>query len=187
LLTAALPGSLYIYQGDELGLPEVEDLPRELLEDPMHFRSGGRDPGRDGCRVPLPWSGDRAPFGFTEADTAWLPQPPDWAQLTVERQAGDPGSMLSLYRTAVAVRRREGALHDGALRWLDSDGDVLAFSRGADFVCLVNLGPEPAALPEGSSVLLASDDLVDGRLPEDTAVWLRTARPHRSAQSDPSR
>ncbi|MCU1616226.1 MAG: alpha amylase catalytic region [Frankiales bacterium] len=182
LLTAALPGSLYIYQGDELGLPEVEDLPRELLEDPMHFRSGGRDPGRDGCRVPLPWSGDRAPFGFTEADTAWLPQPSDWAQLTVERQAGDPGSMLCLYRTAVAVRRREGALHDGALRWLDSDGDVLAFSRGADFVCLVNLGPEPAALPEGSSVLLASDDLVDGRLPQDTAVWLRTARPHRSAQ-----
>ena len=187
LLTAALPGSLYIYQGDELGLPEVEDLPRELLEDPMHFRSGGRDPGRDGCRVPLPWSGDRAPFGFTAADTAWLPQPSDWARLTVERQAADPGSMLCLYRAALAVRRREAVLQNGSLRWLDSDGDVLAFSRGADFVCLVNLGPEPAALPEGSSVLLASDDLVDGRLPEDTAVWLRTARPHRSAQSDPSR
>jgi alpha-glucosidase len=181
LLTAALPGSLYIYQGDELGLPEVEDLPRELLDDPMHFRSGGRDPGRDGCRVPLPWSGDRAPFGFTVADTAWLPQPPDWAALTVERQAGDPGSMLCLYRTALAVRRREAALHEGALRWLDSDGDVLAFARGADFVCLVNLGPEPVALPENCSVLLASDDLVDGRLPGDTAVWLRTARPHRSA------
>jgi alpha-glucosidase len=137
--------------------------------------------------VPLPWSGDRAPFGFTSADTAWLPQPSDWAQLTVERQAGDPGSMLCLYRAALAVRRREAVLQNGSLRWLDSDGDVLAFSRGADFVCLVNLGPEPAALPENCSVLLASDDLVDGRLPGDTAVWLRTARPHTSAQSDPSR
>jgi alpha-glucosidase len=178
LLTAALPGSLYIYQGDELGLPEVEDLPRELLEDPMHFRSGGRDPGRDGCRVPLPWSGERAPFGFTDAETAWLPQPPEWAQLTVDRQARDPSSTLNLYRSALAIRRRKAALRQAALRWLDSAGDVLAFARGEGFACLVNLGSEAAALPPDSSVLLASDDLVDGRLPADTAVWLTTVRPH---------
>jgi alpha-glucosidase len=178
LLTAALPGSLYIYQGDELGLPEVEDLPRELLEDPMHFRSGGRDPGRDGCRVPLPWSGERAPFGFTDAETTWLPQPPEWAQFTVDRQAGDPSSTLSLYRAALAIRRREAALRETPLRWLDSPGDVLAFTRGAGFACLVNLGSEAAAVPPDSSVLLASDDLIDGRLPGDTAVWLTTVRPH---------
>ncbi len=94
LLTAALPGSLYVYQGDELGLPEVEDLPAERIQDPMHFRSGGVDPGRDGCRVPLPWSGDTPPFGFSPpvaTDEPWLPQPAGWAALTVERQAARPG------------------------------------------------------------------------------------------------
>ena len=109
LLTAALPGSLYVYQGDELGLPEVEDLPADRIQDPMHFRSGGVDPGRDGCRVPLPWSGDTATVrvqSAVRADEPWLPQPARWAALTAERQAADPASMLSLYRTAIAVRRR---------------------------------------------------------------------------------
>ncbi|HET8779687.1 MAG TPA: glycoside hydrolase family 13 protein, partial [Agromyces sp.] len=94
LLTAALPGSLYIYQGDELGLPEVE-LPRDVLEDPMHFRSGGVDPGRDGCRVPLPWRGTVPPFGFSpDSASPWLPQPAEWAALTVQAQEADPASML---------------------------------------------------------------------------------------------
>ncbi len=75
MLVAALPGSLYIYQGDELGLPEVEDLPVELIQDPMHYRSGGIDPGRDGCRVPLPWSGDHAPFGFSPEGVRHLAAP----------------------------------------------------------------------------------------------------------------
>ncbi len=117
LLTAALPGSLYLYQGDELGLPEVE-LPLELLEDPMHFRSGGVDPGRDGCRVPLPWRGASAPFGFSPAGSSdrdgavadpWLPQPAEWAGLTVQAQEADPGSMLWLYRQALRIRKRERA------------------------------------------------------------------------------
>ncbi len=114
LLTAALPGSLYIYQGDELGLPEVE-LPLELIEDPMHFRSGGVDPGRDGCRVPLPWRGAAAPFGFSPAapgpdGTVVAPgcrSPRSGRALTVQAQEADPASMLRLYRQALRIRKRE--------------------------------------------------------------------------------
>jgi alpha-glucosidase len=180
LLTAALPGSLYVYQGDELGLPEVEDLPAEVIQDPMHFRSDGVDPGRDGCRVPLPWSGDRPPFGFSPDGAArgpWLPQPGPWAGLTAEKQAADPGSMLHLYRTALAVRRAEPSLGGAPLVWLDDttgpgSPDVLAFRRH-DVVCVVNLGPESVALPAHTDVLLTSEPLVAGMLPRDTAAWLR--------------
>lgn len=180
LVTAALPGSLYLYQGDELGLPEVEDLPRELLEDPMHARSGGVDPGRDGCRVPLPWSGDAPPFGFSTAATSWLPQPPGWAALTVERQTDDPNSMLSLYRAALALRRQEHALATGDLRWLDDaqlGPHVLAFVRGEDLACVANMGEVPVPLPRASTVLLATEpDLArDWLLGPDAAAWLRLA------------
>ncbi|WP_051639716.1 glycoside hydrolase family 13 protein [Cellulomonas sp. URHE0023] len=182
LLTAALPGSLYIYQGDELGLPEVEDLPLDLLQDPMHFRSGGVDPGRDGCRVPLPWSGTSAPFGFSPDGATrepWLPQPAAWSERTVEVQSSDPTSTLHLYRDLLALRRSEPALGDGPLTWLDHlDGsdDVLAFARG-DLVCVVNLGDRPAPLPAHTDILLTSAPLEAGLLPRDTAAWLRTARP----------
>lgn len=184
LLTAALPGTLYLYQGDELGLPEVEDLPRDLLQDPMHFRSGGVDPGRDGCRVPLPWSGARPPFGFSPTSDAepWLPQPDGWAELTVERQAEDPGSMLRLYRSVLALRR-DRALH-GPLRWLDVGPSVLAFSRGADLVCVVNLGADAVDLPPHAELLLTSAPLdPDGRLPHDAAAWL-APRPTGSPLAD---
>ncbi|HEY5319887.1 MAG TPA: glycoside hydrolase family 13 protein, partial [Galbitalea sp.] len=146
LLSAALPGSLYVYQGDELGLPEDEELPLALLQDPMYLRSGGVDPGRDGCRVPLPWSGTTPPYGFTPDDAAhppWLPQPADWAGLTVEAQVGDSGSMLWLYRTALGIRRSHPALGDGELTWLDADPRVLAFSRGLGFVNVTNLAGAP--------------------------------------------
>lgn len=182
MLTAALPGSLYIYQGDELGLPEVEDLPLELLQDPMHFRSEGVDPGRDGCRVPLPWSGTSAPFGFSPDGATgepWLPQPAAWSELTVEAQESDPTSTLHLYRDLLAIRRSEPSLGDGPLRWLDqldTSDDVLAFARG-DLVCVVNLGDAPAPLPAHSDLLLTSAPLEAGLLPRDTAAWLRTARP----------
>ncbi|HWJ83974.1 MAG TPA: glycoside hydrolase family 13 protein [Cellulomonas sp.] len=174
LLTAALPGSLYLYQGDELGLPEVEDLPREVLQDPMHFRSEGVDPGRDGCRVPLPWSGTEAPYGFSPdgAEPTWLPQPASWADLTVQAQSSDATSMLHLYRDVLAKRHAEPSLGDGPMTWLDSDDDVLAFARG-DIACVVNLGHEPATLPAHTDLLLASAPLVAGLLPHDTAVWLR--------------
>ena len=179
VLTAALPGSLYVYQGDELGLPEAEDLPPGVLTDPMHFRSGGIDPGRDGCRVPLPWDGDRPPFGFSPPGTAtWLPQPEDWADLTVTTQLADPASTLNLYRQLLRVRRSEPSLGDGELGWLDAPPKVLAFRRGA-IACVLNTGADAVELPANSEVLLASAPLEDGRLPADTAVLLRTAQTSR--------
>lgn len=177
LLVAALPGALYVYQGDELGLPEAE-VPRELIQDPMHFRSDGVDPGRDGCRVPLPWTrtGTSLGFGPDGGAAPWLPQPIGWSDRSVEAQDGDPGSMLSLYRRALHLRRDLPALHTEALAWLGLDvgsqgDDVVAFTRGARFACVVNLGTAPVPLPAGAEVLLASGP-VDGEIGPDTAVWL---------------
>ncbi|GAA2087329.1 glycoside hydrolase family 13 protein [Pseudolysinimonas kribbensis] len=180
LLTGALPGSLYIYQGDELGLPEVEDIPRELLQDPMHYRSGGVDPGRDGCRVPLPWSGDLPPYGFSTGAVSaapWLPQPASWARYTVQSEAADPRSMLALYRAALRIRRAE-PLGDGPFAWLDDAPEgTLAFRRGDAFLSITNLAGHPVPLPAGE-LLLASDELgqaADGsrELPPDSTAWLR--------------
>ncbi|HKC27981.1 MAG TPA: glycoside hydrolase family 13 protein [Jatrophihabitans sp.] len=183
LLTMALPGSLYIYQGEELGLPEVEDIPADRRQDPMYFRSGGIDPGRDGCRVPLPWRGTEPPYGFSPvADhPTWLDQPGDWARYTVAAQSGDPASMLSLYRTGLHLRHSRLAFGDG-FAWLPSPPNVLAFTRGRSLACFVNFGAAPVELPENATILLASGPLDGGRLPEDTAVWLDWPRP-RSTES----
>ncbi|HVH23864.1 MAG TPA: alpha-amylase family glycosyl hydrolase [Pseudonocardia sp.] len=172
LLTLALPGGAYVYQGEELGLPEVEDLPDEVLADPTWVRSGYTDRGRDGCRVPIPWSGDRPPYGFGAQQT-WLPQPAGWGPLTVAAQTGDPDSMLEHYRAALRLRRDTPQLGDGELRWRPECGpDVLSFDRGPGFGCLVNFGPDPTALPDGVRIVLASDPLdEDGRVPADVAVW----------------
>ncbi len=173
LAMLALPGSAYIYQGEELGLPEVQDLPPESRQDPTFFRSNGEVPGRDGCRVPLPWSGTAPPFGFGP-DGSWLPQPADWAGLTVEKQAADPSSTLSFYRRALAVRRSlRGALPD-AIAWLDAPGgDALGFARGR-LVCVLNCGEDPVRLPPHDEVLISSGPLDGTDLPPDTAVWLLT-------------
>jgi alpha-glucosidase len=176
LLTLSLPGAVYIYQGEELGLPEVEDLPDGVLQDPMFFRSGGTDPGRDGCRVPLPWNGDEPPFGFSPQGTSaapWLPQPPSWSGFTAEAQEHLRGSMLSLYREALRIRRAEPALGDGSLRWLESPDGVLAFARGEGFACVLNVSGAAVELPPHESVLLRSGPLEVGLLPPDTAAWLR--------------
>ena len=175
LLTAALPGCLYIYQGDELGLDEVE-VPVDEIRDPMHGRSNGVDPGRDGCRVPLPWSGGRPPYGFSRAGTTarpWLSQPEGWAGLTVEAQLRDPASTLNLYRAAIGFRRRGADLAAGPLAWLPSADGVLAFARGSSFVCIANLSDAAVRLPGDHFVLLASTDVAEGWLPPDSAVWLR--------------
>jgi alpha-glucosidase len=122
LLVGALPGVLYVYQGDELGLPEVEDLPPSARRDPIFTQTAGADLGRDGCRVPLPWAGEAPPYGFGPAGTArpWLPQPDHWAELTVATQERDPGSVLRLYRDMIAVRRNLLQGHEAPLRWLDA-------------------------------------------------------------------
>ncbi len=180
LLAMALPGSMYIYQGEELGLPEVENIPSHRRQDPMWSRSGGVDPGRDGCRVPLPWSGTKQPYGFSRdgAGRPWLDQPDDWAQLTVEAQSGKPASMLNLYRAGLRLRREAPWGADGTVRWIPSDDEVLAFARGARFVCVVNFGPNPVELPVGADVLIASDVLDGGSLPQDTSAWLLQADKH---------
>ncbi|HEY8372180.1 MAG TPA: glycoside hydrolase family 13 protein [Pseudonocardiaceae bacterium] len=176
LLMFALPGNAYVYQGDELGLWEVEDLPDEVLQDPKWERSGHTDRGRDGCRVPIPWSGGTSPFGFgPEGSTPWLPMPVEWKSLTVEVQDGDPDSMLELYRSALRIRREHPALGDGTFQWEDSPQDVLVLRREPGFCCAVNLSDAPVALPPHEEVLLASGPLTDGQLPPDTAVWLRVA------------
>jgi alpha-glucosidase len=176
LLMFALPGGAYVYQGDELGLWEVEDLPDEVLQDPTWKRSGNTDRGRDGCRVPLPWSGTAPPFGFSldgARSAPWLPQPADFASVTVEAQEDDPASMLSLYRAALALRHEHPALGDGEFTWLPSGPGVLAFSRGSGFACVVNLSDGPVPLPAGATVLLGSGPgIADGALPPDAAAWL---------------
>ncbi|GAB2890929.1 glycoside hydrolase family 13 protein [Streptomyces mayteni] len=172
LLTLALPGAVYLYQGEERGLPEAE-IPRDRILDPMHDRSGGIDPGRDGCRVPLPWEGTEPPYGFGGAAT-WLPQPADWAPYTVDRQAADPDSMLNLYRTALRLRRAGPPTAADGLRWLPTAPGLLAFALPDGLICAVNLAAEPATPPPHSEVLLTSGPLDDaGRLPQDTAAWLR--------------
>jgi alpha-glucosidase len=177
LLLLALPGSVYLYQGEELGLPEVFDLPAAARQDPIFARTNGAELGRDGCRVPLPWSGSEAPYGFgPPGSTPWLPQPPAWEALSVAAQRDDPQSTLTLYRTALKLRRSAAQLGDGELRWWSApDESVLVFERpGRDeaIVCAVNLGEGAAVAPTGE-LLVASEALVDGKLPPDAAGWWR--------------
>jgi alpha-glucosidase len=175
LLMLALPGGAYVYQGEELGLPEVEDLPDEVLQDPTWEQSGRTDRGRDGCRVPIPWSGDEPPYGFSPEGAGalpWLPQPHSWAALTVESQTGDDASTLELYRRALKIRHGHAALGDGDLRWLDAPEGVISFARDPGFVCIVNLSGDPVSAPRRAEKLLASGPLTEGnRVPMNTAVW----------------
>jgi alpha-glucosidase len=187
LLLLGLPGGAYLYQGEELGLWEVEDLPDELRQDPFWRRSGFTEPGRDGCRVPLPWSGTAPPFGFMPPTAdggwhTWLPQPDAWKNLTAEAQHADPDSMLTLYRRLLRQRRAEASLATEDLTWLPTADDVLGFRRGTDIVVLVNLSAEPVPLPPHEEVLVASGPLTDGRLPADTGVWLRSTTPRRAVR-----
>jgi alpha-glucosidase len=180
LLTMALPGAVYIYQGEELGLWEVEDIPDDRRRDPIFHRTHGADPGRDGSRVPLPWSGVEPPFGFSANPDPWLPQPKEWRDLTVEAESADPGSMLALYRAALHLRREHlerehlAEAPPAALTWRPAPSGVLAFDRG-QVRCLVNLSPSPVPLPDGAEILLTSAPLTEAGLPADTAAWLLLA------------
>ncbi|PPK94211.1 alpha-glucosidase [Kineococcus xinjiangensis] len=169
LLMLALPGGAYLYQGEELGLPDHTTLPDEVRQDPQFARTGGADVGRDGCRVPIPWSGTAPSYGFGPAPAAWLPQPPSWAELSVAAQEGREGSTLELYRGALRLRR-ELRLGLGGVRWLGPREDVLEFANGSTTV-VANLSGESVDLPAGE-VLLASAPLVGGRLPVDATAWI---------------
>jgi alpha-glucosidase len=176
LLTLGLPGGVYVYQGDELGLAEVEDIPIEQLCDPTWERSGHTDKGRDGCRVPLPWSGDESSFAFSATATPWLPQPTAWKGMTVEAQEGDPASMLTLYRQALSIRRSTLTALPEDLAWIDTIPDVVAFRRGEEFACVVNFSAEPVTLPVDGRVLLASTPLdADGTLAPHACAWVAIA------------
>lgn len=175
-LMLALPGGAYIYQGEELGLEEVRDIAPERRQDPVYFQTGGERVGRDGCRVPLPWSGQESPFGFGPAGDPWLPQPANWAGLTAEAQAADPTSTLAFYREALRVRRGSSELGDGTLQWLDTVPGVLAFRRSATFVSVTNFTDEPVALPAevvGARVVLSSAPVDGDTLPPASTTWFR--------------
>ncbi|MCY0950894.1 glycoside hydrolase family 13 protein [Streptomyces sp. H27-S2] len=195
LLMLALPGSAYVYQGEELGLPEVLDLPDAARRDPAFHRGAGQDGLRDGCRVPIPWSGTEPPYGFGPAGS-WLPQPAGWGGLSVAAQTGDPHSTLELYRAALELRRalpglgapgggRSGAAGDSGdsgdwegpatgMRWLSAPEGVLLFTR-PDFACTLNSRPVPVELPApGRPVLSSSPVCTDSRtvvLPPDSCTW----------------
>jgi alpha-glucosidase len=164
LLLLALPGPVFLYAGQELGLEEVE-LPDELRQDPVFFRTNGRRKGRDGCRVPVPWTRAAPALGFTTG-TPWLPQPGHWSGLSVEAQSGDPASTLELYRAAIAHRPR-----GRAIEWRESPPGTLVFERG-EMICVVNVDDDPLPLPDGE-LLLASEPDVTTTLPLDTAAWIR--------------
>ena len=168
LITLSLPGSTYVYQGEELGLPEVWDLPEDVLDDPTWERSGRLEKGRDGSRVPLPWSETGPSFGFGESEP-WLPQPSTFGLLSAERQSGDPASMLSLYREAISLRRQH--LRGGGDFSIAEVADgVLQYRHGTVSV-QVNMGEEPVPLVSDS--VLITSDAVDGKLlPVNTAAWM---------------
>jgi alpha-glucosidase len=173
MLMFALPGSAYIYEGEELGLPEHSTLQASVRQDPTFFRTRGAEAGRDGCRVPLPWRGDAAGLGFGQSAATWLPQPKVFAELAVDRQEGVAGSTLEFYREAIAERARLG-LGRGHLSWNAVSTELLDLNNEGVRV-LVNFGRKPLELPADTRVLLASEPaaVIDGRLTPDTAVWLR--------------
>ncbi|MEV7346671.1 glycoside hydrolase family 13 protein [Streptomyces sp. NPDC093544] len=179
LLMLALPGSAYLYQGEELGLPDVVDLPDEVRQDPAYFRGAGQDGFRDGCRVPIPWTRAGSSYGFGGGGS-WLPQPVEWAELSIEAQTGAEGSTLELYRDALAARREQPDLGAGdSVEWLKAPEGVLAFRRG-EFTCTANTGTEAVTVPAYGRVLLASGEVTlsqdggEAKLPADVTVWWTT-------------
>jgi len=176
-LMLALPGGAYVYQGEELGLPEHTTMPDEYRQDPTFHRTKGEVTGRDGCRVPMPWVKDAPSLGFGPGSTPWLPQPDAYGDLAVDQQDGVEGSTLELYR-ALLAHRRSHRLGHGGLTWdaLTSDTVIAVRNTSGDgahtLLCVTNLGAEPVQLPAGE-VLVASGPLTDGAaVPTDTTVWL---------------
>ncbi|MFU8876307.1 alpha-amylase family glycosyl hydrolase [Micromonospora sp. SL4-19] len=176
LLMLALPGAAYVYQGEELGLPQV-DLPDEALRDPVWERSGRTVRGRDGSRVPIPWTADGGTYGFAPegAEPPWLPQPDGWGTWSVQRQTADPASTLAFYQAAIRSRRELSKGVADKLTWWDIGLDVVGFRRGEGFGCAVNLGDRAVPLTDVGRLLLTSAPVPPADestlLPPDTAVW----------------
>lgn len=168
LLMFALPGSAYVYQGEELGLQEVGDIADSARQDPAFFRNPGTDIGRDGCRVPLPWTADGTSFGFGDGD-AHLPQPEWFADYAVDVQENVEGSTLEFYRAALLYRRHlQTAEH---LKWVRADASVLHFVRPNGWQSVTNFGSGLVELPAGT-IILSSGPLDGGKLPTNTTVWI---------------
>jgi len=170
-LMLALPGSAYLYQGEELGLPEVIDLPDDARQDPTWFRTNGERYGRDGCRVPIPWEADAPSYGFGSTAATWLPQPAEWAPLARDVQRNAPDSTLTMYTKALALRRAH-ELATGEIEWCDAGTEAALAFRNSDMLIYANTGDTAVDLPAGE-VLLASGPIGDRKLPADTTVWLR--------------
>lgn len=183
LVELALPGAVFIYNGAELGLPNVDDLPDDILQDPVWQRSGHTERGRDGCRVPIPWSGTAPGFGFSTGQP-WLPIPAQWADLTVESQLGQLGSTLELYRSAIQLRRTRPEFAGAGVQWLPAPADCLSFSRPGGLVCVLNTSATEVPLPPGEVLLTSSSrPVVEGRLPADAAAWLSPPAAHGRGES----
>ena len=180
MVMLSLPGSAYVYQGEELGLPEHTTLPDETRQDPSWFRHDGEVAGRDGCRVPLPWHADRPGFGFSPTGASWLPQPESFGRYAADVQEGDPSSTLELYRRALRLRAELGLGAGELVAWEGAGEELLAFrlrgsvgvGAGTDVVVVTNFGAQPAALPAGEVLLSSGPLTTDGRLPTDVTVWL---------------
>jgi len=171
-LMLALPGSAYLYQGEELGLPEVIDLPDEARQDPTWFRTGGERYGRDGCRVPIPWEAEAPSYGFGTSGRSWLPQPTDWAPYARDAQRGVSGSTLELYRALLSARAT-AELGLGEIEWLTGYPDAVVAFRNGSITVIANTGTVAVELPEGE-IIVASEEFTAGLLPGDTAVWVRS-------------
>jgi alpha-glucosidase len=179
LLMLALPGSAYLYQGEELGLPEVVDLPEEVLADPIWERSGHTERGRDGSRVPVPWTVEGPSLGFGSGPP-WLPQPRRFADVSVQAESGAEGSTLELYR--LSLRQRRTLAGETRVDWESSPAGSLAFRRraldGSTVLCVVACTADPVPLPAYDEVLVSTVPLQPGAtgravLPGDAAAWLR--------------
>jgi alpha-glucosidase len=171
-LMLALPGSAYLFQGEELGLPEVVDIPDEFRQDPTFRRTHGDRYGRDGCRVPIPWEADAPSYGFSPSGKSWLPQPEVFGELARDRQRGVASSTLELYRRLLSLRR-EHQLGSGELTWIETDNpNVLAFSNHGVSVW-TNFGNEAVSLPAGN-VIVSSVYPTPEKLEPNHTVWVTT-------------
>jgi alpha-glucosidase len=169
LTILALPGSSYLYQGEELGLPDVLDIPNDQMQDPQWFRGEGKFKSRDGCRVPLPWAKDGSSFGFGSGGSH-LPQPKWYGEFSVENQESNPNSTLNLYRKALGLRRQLETVEE--LTWHPSESGTLLFERPGGWLCFTNFSDESVDLVSGE-ILVSSATLSGGKLPGNSAVWLK--------------